>query len=129
MSDMNATVDLSAKRAEFASKIEQIKNGASKGDKKKIKKLSEDFEAIFLQLMLKSMRDSVQKSGLINEGSGEKIFEEMLDGEYAKLMSSQTSSGLAEAIERQLLGLKAETSKMIVNKPEALARYKSQRVD
>ena len=111
--------------------IEKSKNLSKleKIEKDSIKELSQEFESIFLQIMLKSMRDSVQKSGLINEGSGERIFEDMLDGEYAKIMSSQTQSGLAEAIERQLLGLRAEPPKTLVHKPEALARYKSQQID
>jgi Rod binding domain-containing protein len=36
-------------------------------DVKEIKKLSEQFESIFLEIVLKSMRDSVQKSEFMNE--------------------------------------------------------------
>ncbi len=76
-------------------------------DVKKIRELSEDFEAIFMQIVLKSMRQAVQKSGLIDGGNGEEIFRSMLDQEYAKSFASQRSTGLADAIERHLLGVQA----------------------
>ena len=72
-------------------------------DAAEIKKLSQDFEAIFLQIVLKSMRDSVQKSGLVDGGNGEEIFKSMLDSEYSKSMAKQGSSGLAKSIESFLL--------------------------
>lgn len=79
----------------------------SNRDKGEIKKLANEFEAIFLQIMLKSMRDSVQKSELVDGGNGEDIFRTMLDSEYAKSMAEQRTSGIAQNIENQLLGLNA----------------------
>lgn len=57
-----------------------------------------DFEAIFLKQMLTSMRRTVPKSregeqALFKESEGEKIFLDLLDGEYAKVMS-RTGRGL-----------------------------------
>lgn len=78
-------------------------------DVKEIKKLSEQFESIFLEIVLKSMRDSVQKSEFMKSGSGEDIFRGMLDSEYAKSMSEQRSTGLADSIEKHLLGMMGGT--------------------
>ena len=72
-------------------------------DIKQIKKLANEFESIFTELMLKSMRGSVQKGGLIDGGNGEDIFKGMLDSEYSKSMSEQRSSGIADSIEKHLL--------------------------
>ena len=44
-----------------------------------IKKLSDEFEGIFLEIVLKSMRDTVDKSQFIDGGNGEQIFQSMLD--------------------------------------------------
>lgn len=77
-------------------------------DKAAIAKLSEEFEAVFTEIMLKSMRDSVPKSELIDGGNGEEIFRSMLDSQYAKDWAGQRRSGLAESIERQLLGVETE---------------------
>ena len=73
-----------------------------------IKKLSEDFEAIFVEIVLKSMRETVDKSQLTDGGNGEQIFQSMLDSEYAKVLASQRSSGIADSIEKHLLGLMAD---------------------
>ncbi len=78
-----------------------------------VKKLAREFESIFLEQMFRSMRSSVQKSGLIDGGNAEEIYTSMLDSEYAKEMSAQGNAGLAQMIERQLMqsmGIKSEAS-------------------
>ena len=72
-------------------------------DIKQIKELAGEFESIFTELVLKSMRNSVQKGGLIDGGNGEDIFKGMLDSEYSKAMADQRSSGIADSIEKHLL--------------------------
>ena len=75
-----------------------------------IQKISEEFEAIFLQFMLKSMRETVPKNGLIGKGNGEEIFRSMLDSQYAKEMSKQGSSGIARAVRKQLIDMIDQTN-------------------
>lgn len=72
-------------------------------DTGKVKELAKQFESIFYDLVLKSMRSSVQKSGFIDGGNAEEIYRGMLDSEYSKMMSGQGTSGLAASVERQLL--------------------------
>jgi flagellar protein FlgJ len=76
-----------------------------------IKKLSDEFEAIFLEIVLKSMRETVDKSKLTDGGNGEQIFQSMLDSEYAKNLANQRTSGLAESIEKHLIGMMPENNK------------------
>jgi Rod binding domain-containing protein len=68
----------------------------------KLRQSAEEFEAIFVGLMLKSMRDSVQKSGLLDGGNGEDIFRGMLDAEYSKAMAAERKTEIADAIEREM---------------------------
>lgn len=87
--------------------------GKTERDINKVKKLATDFEAMFMEQMLKGMRSSVQKSGLIDGGNAEEIYTSMLDSEYAKNMASQRNGGISEMIERQLLqsmGVKSDAS-------------------
>lgn len=63
-------------------------------DRQRLEESAEAFEAIFLKQMLTSMRRTVPKGvdgkgGLIRESEGEKIFRDLLDGEYAQIMSRQ----------------------------------------
>ena len=68
-----------------------------------VKQSADDFESLFLNIVVKSMRDSVQKSGLIDGGNAEDIYRGMLDDEYSKMMASQRHTGLADNIESFLL--------------------------
>jgi flagellar protein FlgJ len=74
-----------------------------------IKKLSDEFEGIFLEIVLKSMRETVDKSQFIDGGNGEQIFQSMLDSEYAKNLASQRTTGLSTSIEQHLLGMMGES--------------------
>ena len=68
-----------------------------------LRKAAEEFEAIFAYQMIVAMRSTVGDGGMVEKSNGEKIFESMLDEEWAKKLSSQTGSqGLANAIYRQL---------------------------
>lgn len=123
MSDLSVKVDASANDALFSNKINKLNRGAQDGDREQIKKLSEDFEAIFLELMLKSMRDTVPKGELFDGGNGEDIFRSMLDSEYAKSMASQRFSGIANAIEKSLLQ-QVEDATRTAQKSMATKAYK-----
>jgi Rod binding domain-containing protein len=74
-----------------------------------IKKLADEFEGIFLEIVLKSMRETVDKTQLTDGGNGEQIFQSMLDSEYAKNLASQRTTGLAASIEQHLLGMMGES--------------------
>ena len=76
---------------------------------------SKQFEAIFLEMMLKSMRSTVQKSEFMGGGHGEDLYEEMLDSEYAKLLSEGKNFGISNLIEEQLKPLVEVTEKIIKN--------------
>ena len=56
-----------------------------------------------MEIVLRSMRKTINKSKFIDGGNAEEIYRSMLDGEYAKIMAQRGTSGLASAIEKQLL--------------------------
>ncbi len=64
----------------------------------KLQEASQDFEQLFIQQMLKTMRDATQKSDLLPESNGEKTFKSMLDQEYAQMASRTRAFGLGEMI-------------------------------
>ncbi len=55
-----------------------------------------DFESLLIEQMLKQMRNSIPDGGLFGVNRGHEIFNEMLDGEYARLMSDRGGIGLAQ---------------------------------
>ncbi|TGJ99568.1 cell division protein [Leptospira semungkisensis] len=70
--------------------------------RKKLYDASVEFESIFVKMMLKEMKTTVHKSGLIDGGYAEEIFEDMLYDEYSKNLSANSSLGLAEQIYQSL---------------------------
>ena len=106
------------------SKIGNLKkNSKELKDAESIKKSAKEFEAIFLELVLKSMRNTVEKSDLFDGGNGEDIFRQLLDSEYAKTMADQGTTGIAQAIEKQLLSAYGKTQEGI-DKNNGLGVYK-----
>ena len=71
-------------------------------DQARLREVSEEFEAIFVKQLLDSMRNTVQKSGLVDGGFAEQIYEDMLYDEYAQTISKTNSFGIAEMIYNQL---------------------------
>jgi peptidoglycan hydrolase FlgJ len=66
------------------------------------KKVAQEFEAMFVGMMLKSMRETVGKDKLTGGGHGEETFRSLLDQEYAQTAARQGGVGLAQMIEKEL---------------------------
>ncbi|MDC7219361.1 MAG: rod-binding protein [Spirochaetales bacterium] len=67
-----------------------------------MKEACDDFEAIFIKMMLDAMKDTVPESSLIKKNQGEEYFEDMLYDDYAETMSKTDSFGISEAMFRQM---------------------------
>ena len=77
-----------------------------------IKKTADQFEAMFLQMMMKSMRSTIQKGGLLYS-AGTETFEQMLDQQFAMAMAGRRSTGLSQMVEefiRRSQGLSTQES-------------------
>jgi flagellar protein FlgJ len=98
--------DISRSQASSAARAAQTTGpvrGQSRIDKSsRLYKVSQEFEAIFIKQLLNVMRKSVSKTGLMDGGMAEEIFEDMLYDEYAQKMAETGSFGIADMIYRQL---------------------------
>jgi len=74
--------------------------GVDKDDK--LYQLCLELETFLVKNLLNSMRNTVQKTGLISEGFAGKMYEDMLYDEYAKDFTKNAGLGLAEQAYRQL---------------------------
>jgi len=63
-----------------------------------------ELEIFLVKTLLSSMRNTVQKSGLINEGYAGKMYEDMLYDEYAKDLAKNANFGMAEMAYLELTG-------------------------
>ena len=66
--------------------------------KDELKAVAEQFEAIFVEQLLKAARQSNLADGLFDNEEVE-TYRDMLDKEYAKSIATNTSLGIASAIE------------------------------
>ncbi|ACL70403.1 rod-binding protein [Halothermothrix orenii] len=68
----------------------------------KLKEAADQFVAIFVKQMLKTMRDTVPEKGLIDGGFAEDVFTDMLDGEISKQSVRQGFNYLSRLLYEQL---------------------------
>jgi len=73
-----------------------------KKDPENIEEAAREFESLFLNQLLKSMRKTVEKSELFHGGNAEDIYTEMLDSELSRELASSGGIGLADMLIRQL---------------------------
>lgn len=72
-------------------------------ERNRLYKASREFQAIFVNMMLKSMRSTLhRKDELFYAGNQQDIFEDMLYNEYSKEMSKSPGFNLADEIYNQL---------------------------
>ncbi|MBD3317862.1 MAG: transglycosylase SLT domain-containing protein [Chitinivibrionales bacterium] len=71
--------------------------------------VAREFASMFNSMLVRSMRGTVPENSLIPTGMGEKIYTDMLDTEYAKLLTDQGSLGLVDLILEQIRGKRDQT--------------------
>ena len=72
-------------------------------ERKRLYEASQEFQAIFVKMMLKAMRSTLNRKGdMLYGGQKQEIFEDMLYDEYSSSMSKNSGFGLADAMYRQL---------------------------
>ncbi len=77
-----------------------LRNSASTDPKAAVREAAKQFEAIFMQQLMKSMRDASMSSGML-DNAGTKMGTEMLDQQFATQMTG-LPGGLSDMIAKQL---------------------------
>ena len=85
-------------------KMDRLEKQALSGEykeEKELKALAQQFEAIFMNQLMKSMRETLPKEGLLSSFSVD-MYESMFDQEVAGEMSKGRGMGLADVLYTQL---------------------------
>ena len=95
---------------QFGNHMSEVSNSGNKDRKQadaELKAVADQFEAIFLEILLKQARESKLSDGLFDTSSDDN-FVQMYDQELAKSSSKSVDIGIAEAIIEQMssIGLK-----------------------
>lgn len=91
------------------SQFVDLRRVAGEGDSEALREVAGQFEALFIQTLLKNMRDASLGDGLFGDSEEHKMYESMLDQQLALEMASGKGIGIAEMLVRQLGGEPAET--------------------
>lgn len=89
---------------QFGSNMSEVSNSGNKDRKQadaELKAVADQFEAIFLEILLKQARESKLSDGLFDTSSDDN-FVQMYDQELAKSSSKSVDIGIAEAIIEQM---------------------------
>ena len=77
--------------------------GVKNLDEGKLKKACEDFESIFISKMLKVMRQSIPKTGLLDGGSQQDMYLSLFDEELSKSMAKRGGMGLGKILYQNIM--------------------------
>lgn len=87
---------------DFAS-LTRLKKGAREQSPEAIRQVARQFESLFVQMMLKSMRDTIPENEMFGSNA-ERTYRDMYDKQLSMNISEGKGIGLARVIERQLGG-------------------------
>jgi len=102
---------------------ELARRAAKGGDERALRKASQEFEAIFVNLLLKEMRKSMPKGGVFERSMAREWFEGMLDEAVSKEVVKGPGIGLAGPLFEQMrqAGEKAAARAAGAQPPKTLA--------
>ncbi len=78
-------------------------SGTQKIDEGKLKKACEDFESIFISQMLKVMRQTIPKTGLLDGGTQQDTYLSLFDEELSKHMAKRGGIGLGKILYQNVM--------------------------
>lgn len=88
--------------SEATAGLKGINNSADTLKEKKLREACAGFEALMLKQILTLARQSVPKSGLLDGGYGEEMFQSIHDDQIAQKMAGSKGLGFGEMLYRQL---------------------------
>ncbi len=97
---MESLINEARSSLDFA-QLGELKGRAKRREEGALRETAEQFEAMFLQMMLKTMRDAVPRSGFMDSDSV-KTYESMYDRELALHLARKNSVGIADMLVNSL---------------------------
>ena len=89
------TIDLTGKMERVQQRLKSGKLSQPVQNAPQLKEACAELESLFISFLLKEMRATIPKTGLISGGRAEEIYTSMLDNQISKEMASQRGIGLS----------------------------------
>lgn len=110
------TTDTSAEKARQLQRQSAAANGLTEKQRQQAKKVAQDFEGLFIGMMMKSMRETVAKDKVTGGGHGEEVYRSMLDEQYVAQAVKRGGFGLAKQIEKDIIRQESKKTVKILDK-------------
>lgn len=94
-------MDISTSSYHDFSGFAEMRAKARQADGEATKTVAKQFESLFVQMMMKEMRDTLPEGGLFQD-ENLRFYQDMLDKELSQSLVKGEGMGLASVIERQL---------------------------
>lgn len=95
------SADLATSSVLDTGRLAALKRQAKAGDPAAAKEVARQFESLFMQMVLKSMRDAVPREGLFDNHAS-RLYESLHDQQLSLQLGGGRGLGLAAMIERQM---------------------------
>lgn len=82
--------------------VKSTSKTAESEQEKKLKKSCQDFEAVFMNNLMKAMRKTVTKSDIFGSSKEEELFQDMMDTQICESAAKNSSIGIADMLYSQL---------------------------
>ncbi len=105
--------DLSAKLALDTKSLGDLRQSAKAGKPEALKEAAQQFEALFINMMMKSMRDATPQEGML-DNQHTKTFTTMLDQQLSQNLAKR-GMGLADVLVRQLSAQTTNAQALAIN--------------
>lgn len=93
--------DLSGRLAIDANALAALKRQAKDDPRAGLKQAAQQFEGVFLQMVMKSMRDATPQDSIFDSDQT-RMFQDMFDQQLVQSLAARGATGLAAIIEKQL---------------------------
>ncbi len=127
MSDfLSLPVSMPFETINLTGKMERVQQSLKSGNlpqsvekSNQLKEACSELESVFIAYLLKEMRATIPKTGLISGGRAEEIYTSMLDSQISKEMASQRGIGFSSLILDRLENRPGEMKEKIIKKNES----------
>jgi murein DD-endopeptidase MepM/ murein hydrolase activator NlpD len=95
---------LTSPGSRLENKLASVQGVSGAKQKAELKKVSEEFEAVFIGQLLKVMRETIEDSGLMEGGFGKSIYTELFDQEVSLSLARKGALGISNLLYQSLSG-------------------------
>lgn len=98
-------------------------------EEKQLKAVCKQFESLFVSMLMRQMRASIPKSGLIDGGNAEAMFQDMQDEQFAREVGGSGAFGLGDVLFKQLKQNIGVPKNSALNEYEKHLKAQGQKID